>query len=75
MRQDFCLSVIKGFSRNSFESSLSIFAFSVHLQVLGICVAMIAKLFSLSYFIICFSKNLIGPLSGTSIIEAQTSFW
>ena len=75
MRHDFCLSVIEGFAQNSFDSSLSISTFSVHLQVLGVCVVMIARLFSLSYFLICFSRNLTGPLSGTSVIEAQTSFW
>ena len=51
MRHDFCLSVIAGFSQNSLESSLSIFAFPVHLRVLGVCMAMLSKLFSLSYFI------------------------
>ena len=75
MRHDFCLSEISGLSQNSLESSLSISAFPVHLLVLGVCVAMFSKLFSLSNLIICFSRNLTGPLSGTSIIEAQTSFW
>ena len=49
-RHDFCLSVIEGFAQNSFDSSLSISTFPVHLQVLGVCVAMIAMLVSLSYF-------------------------
>ena len=75
MRHDFCLAVIKGFAQNSFDSSLSISTFSVHLQVLGVCVAMIAMLVSLSYLFIYFSKNMTGPLSGTYVIEAQTSFW
>ena len=73
-RQDFCLSVIEGFVQNSFDNSLSMSTFSVHLHVLGVCVAMSAILVSLSYFLICFSKNLTGPLSGTASIEAQTSF-
>ena len=75
MRHDFCLSVIEGFAHNSVDSSLSMSTFSVHLQVLGVCVAMIAMLVSLSYFFIYFSKNMTGPLSGTYVIEAQTSFW
>ena len=74
IRHDFCLSVIKGFVQNSLDSSLSMSIFSVHLHMLGVCVAMTAILVSLSYFFICFSKNHTGPLSGTSSIEAQTSF-
>ena len=57
IRHDFCLSVIAGFFQNSLESSLSISLFSVHLQILGVCVAMISKLFSLSIFLICFSRT------------------
>ena len=54
IRQDFCLDVIEGFVQNSFDKSLSISTFSVHLHVLGFCVAMSAILVSLSYFLICF---------------------
>ena len=75
MRHDFCLSVISGFSQNSLESSLSMSVLPIHLCVLGVCVAIFSRLFSLSYFMICFSRNRTGPLSGTSVIEAQTSFW
>ena len=74
IRHDFCLSVIEGFVQNSFDNSLSMSTFSVHLHMLGVYVAMSAILVSLSYFLICFSKNLTGPLSGTSAIEAQTFF-
>ena len=56
MMDEFCLSVIEGFSENSFDNSFSISIFYVHLQVLGVCVAMIAMLFSPSYFLICFFK-------------------
>src|SRR5665213_2050512 len=70
IRHDFCLSVIEGFVQNSFDSSLSMSTFSVHLHVLGVCVAMVAILVFMSYFLICFSKNLTGPLSGTFAIEA-----
>jgi hypothetical protein len=50
IRQDLCLSVIEGFVQNSFDSSLSMSILSVHLHVLGFCVAMSAILVSLSYF-------------------------
>ena len=75
MRHDFCLSVMAGFSQNSLESTLSMSTFSVHLQMLGVCMAMISRLFSLSYFLICFSRVRTGPLSGTSFLEGQLSFW
>ena len=74
MRHDFCLSVIAGFFQNSLESSLSISLFPVHLQILGVCMAMISKLFSLSNFLICFSRTLTGPLSGTSIMDGHIIF-
>ena len=74
IRHDFCLSVMEGFVQKSFDKSLSMSTFYVHLHVLGVWVAMIAILFSLSYFLICFSKKRTGPLSGTSVIEAHTSF-
>jgi hypothetical protein len=60
IRHDFCLSVIVGLFQNSLESSLSTFALHVHLQMLGVCMAIISKLFILSYFMICFSRNLTG---------------
>ncbi|KAG0595849.1 hypothetical protein M758_UG203400 [Ceratodon purpureus] len=36
---------------------------------------MISKLFSLSYFLICFSRILTGHLSETDIRNGQSSFW
>ena len=75
IRQDFCLSAMVGLFQNSLESSLSIFSLHVHLQILGVCMAIVPKLFILSYFFICFSRNLIGPLYGVSIMEGHSSFW
>ena len=54
VRHDFCLSVIVGLFHNSLESYLSMSALSVHLQILGVCMAIVSKLFILSYFFICF---------------------
>ena len=51
------------------------FSLPIHFQILGVCVAIVSKLFVLSYFLICFSKNLTGPLSGVSIMEGHSSFW
>ena len=75
IRHDFCLSVIVGLFQKSLESYLSMFALPVHLQILGVHMAIISKLFILSYFMICFSRNLTGPLFGVSNIEGHTSFW
>ena len=37
-------------------------------------VATISKLFFLSYLMMCFLRNLIGPLSGVSVMECYKSF-
>ena len=71
----FCLSVIVGLFQNSLESSFSMSSLFVHIHILGVCMAIGSKLFILSYFLICFSKNLMGPLSGVSIMESHSSFW
>ena len=75
IRHDFCLSVIVGLFQNSLESSFSMSSLFVHIHILGVCMAIGSKLFILSYFLICFSKNLMGPLSGVSIMESHSSFW
>ena len=75
IRHDFCLSVIIGLFQNSLESSLSMFSLPIHFQMLGVCVAIFSKLFALSYFLICFSRNLTGPLSGVSIMDGHSSLW
>ena len=36
---------------------------AIHLSILENYVAFTSKIFLLSYFMICFKKNLIGPLS------------
>ena len=74
IRQDICLSVIEGFVQKSFDNSLSMSTFSVHLHVLGFCEVMRSMLVSLSCLFMCFSKKRTGPLSGTASIEAQMSF-
>ena len=73
--RDFCLSVMVGSFQNSLESSTSMFSLHVHLQILGVCMAIVSKLFIMSYFLICLSSNLIGPLFGVSIMEGHLSFW
>ena len=75
MIHDFCLSVMLGLFQNSLESSLSMSALPVHLCMLGVRVARFSKMFILSNFMICFSRNLTGPLFGVSNIEGHTSFW
>ena len=74
IRHDFCSSVIVGLIQISLESSLSMSPLPIHLQILGVCVAILSKLFILSHFLICFSRNLTGPLSGVSIVEGHSSF-
>jgi hypothetical protein len=75
IRHDFCLSVILGLFQNSLESSLSMSSLPVHLQMLGVCHAKFSRIFILSKFLTCFSRNLTGPLSGVSIMEGHSSFW
>ena len=74
IRRDFCLSVIVGLFQYSLESSLSLFSLHVHLEILGVCMATNSKLFILSYFLICFSRNLMGPMFGVSIMEGHSYF-
>ena len=60
MRHDVCLSVIVGLFQNSLESSLSMSSLFVHLQILEVCMAIVSKMFIMSYFLICFYKNSRG---------------
>ena len=55
----------------SLDSSLSISSLAIHLSMLGNFVAIISKLYILSCLMICFSRNLIGPLSGVSSMECH----
>ena len=50
----------------SLDGSLSMSPLVIHLSMLGKFVAIISKLYFLSCLMICFSRNLIGPLSGVS---------
>ena len=59
----------------SFDSLLSMSALAIHLSMLGKFVAIISKLYFLSCLMRCFSRNLIGPLSGVSFMECYQSFW
>ena len=59
----------------SLDSSLSMSSSAIHLSMLGKSVAIIYKSYFLSCLMICFSKNLIGPLSGVSSMECHQSFW
>ena len=59
----------------SLDSSLSMLSLAIHLSMFGNSVAIISKLYFLSYLMIYFSRNLIGPLSGVSSMECHQSFW
>ena len=59
----------------SLDSSLSMSSLAIHLSILGNYIAITSKLYFLSYLMIFFSRNLIGPLSGVSSIECHQSFW
>ena len=59
----------------SLDSSLSMSSLAIHLSMLGNFVAIISKLYFLLCLMICFSRNLIGPLSGVSSMECHQSFW
>ena len=71
----FLESVISGLVHKSFDSSLSIFGFIVHLQMLGNCCAIISRFLFRSCFLIYVSKHLTGPLSGLLVGPGHVSFW
>ena len=48
---------------------------AIHLSILRYFVAIISKLYFLSYLMICFSRNLIGPLSSVASLECHQSSW
>ena len=58
----------------SLDSLLSMSSLAIHLSIIGNSVAITSKLYFLSSLMICFSRNLIGPLSGVSSIECHQSF-
>ena len=59
----------------SLDSSLSMSSLAIHLSTLGKSIAITSKLCFQSCLMICFSRNLIGPLSNVSFIECHQSFW
>ena len=59
----------------SLDSSLSMSSLAIHLSMLRNSIAIISKLYFLSCLMICFSRNLIGPLFGVSSMECHQSFW
>ena len=59
----------------SLDRSLSMSSLVIHLSMLEKSVAIISKLYFLSCLMICFSRNLIGLLSGVSSMECHQSFW
>ena len=59
----------------SLDSSLSMSSLVIHLSILRKSVAIISILYFLSCLMICFSRNLIGPLSGVSSMKCHQSFW
>ena len=63
------------FFQNLFDSSLSIFSLAIHLSILGYSIGINSRFIFLLYFVRCFSRNLIGPLSGVVLIDGHMSLW
>ena len=61
------------FVHNLFDNLLSIFSFAIHLSMLEYNMGISSRFIFLSCFIRCFSRNLIGPLSGVVSIDGQSS--
>ena len=59
----------------SLDDSLSMSLLDIHISMFRKSIAIISKLYFLSCLMICFSRNLIGPLSGVSSMECHQSFW
>ena len=57
-----------------FDSSLSIFSSAINLYVLGYITGINSRFIFLSYFVRCFSRNLIGHLSGVFPLAANCLF-
>ena len=70
-RQVFCEFVIFLFVQESLESLLSTSSLLIHLSMFGNCVAIVSRFVLLSCFVLCLSRNLIGPLSGVSSMECH----
>ena len=63
------------FFQNLFDNSLSILSLAIHLSMLGYNKGINSKFIFLLYFTICFSTNLMGPLSGVVLIDGHVSLW
>ena len=63
------------FVHNLFDSSLSILSLAIHLSMLGYNRGISSKFIFLLYFTRCFSRNLMGPLSGVVPIDGHVSLW
>ena len=63
------------FIQNLFDNSLSIVSLAIHLSMLGYSIGINYRFIFLSYFIRCFSRNLMGPLSGVEFIDGHSSLW
>ena len=59
----------------SLDNLLSMSSLAIHLSILGNSVAITSKLYFQSCLMICFSRNLIGPLFSVSSIECHQFFW
>ena len=63
------------FVQNLFDSSLSILSLAIHLSMLGYSIGINSKFMFILYFSRCFSRNLMGPLSGVVSIDGHVSLW
>ena len=61
------------FVQNLFDNTLSIFSLAIHLSMLGYRMGLNFRFIFLLYFVRCFSRNLIGPLSGVKSIDGHSS--
>ena len=63
------------FVQNLLDDSLSIFSLAIHLSMLGYSMGINSRFIFLLCFVRCFSRNLIGPLSGVESIDGHSSLW
>ena len=63
------------FVQNLFDISSSISSLAIHLSMLGYSMGISSRFIFLSYSMRCFSRNLIGHLSGVVPIDGQSSLW
>lgn len=59
---------------DSFDNLLSVSSFLVYLSILRNCLAKTSRLFFLSYFLKCFSRNLQGPCLVCLVWSATSPF-